>query len=43
MFMVSGGILTHGLPWLLSTVDALAALPLPGLTLAVFVNAASPR
>jgi len=33
MFMVGGGILTHSLPWLLSTVEALAALSLPGLTL----------
>jgi len=43
MFMVGGGILTHGLPWLLSMVEALAALPLPGLTLAVFVYTASSR
>ena len=43
MFMVGGGILTHSLPWLLSTVEALAALSLPGLTLAVFVYTASLR
>ena len=43
MFMVGGGILTHGLPWLLSMVEALAALSLPGLTLAVFVYTASSR
>ena len=31
MFMVGGGILTHGLPWLHSAVEATAAMPLPGL------------
>ncbi len=31
MFLVGGGILAHGLPWLHPAVDAAAALPLPAL------------